>query len=91
MLPAKKFSINEHVIRKTSCYSSLPSTNKHKTFSRNKNCDSHNAGRRSTEAFSALPRTRRAYHTAAVITKTQRRFLIVPLYFPIARPPVSLR
>ena len=71
MLPAKKFSIDEHVIRKTSCYISLPSTNKHKIFSRNKDCDSHNAGRRGTKAFSALPRIRRAYHTA-VLTESHR-------------------
>ena len=28
---------------------------------------------------------------AAVPTKTLQLFLIIPLYFPIARPPVSLR
>lgn len=90
MLFAKKSAINEHGFRKASCYIALQSTNKHKTSAVHKDCDSHIAGRRGTEAFSALPRIRRAQHAAAVITKTPRRFLIVP-FFPIARPPVSLR
>ena len=49
-----------------------------------KDCESHIAGRRSTEAFSALPRIRRAQHTAAVTTKTSLLSLVIILYFPMA-------